>query len=711
MTKPLLSIGMIFKNDVRCLERCLKSLQPLREAVPSELVMADTGSGDGSREIAAKYADILFDFPWVNDFSAARNAVMDRASGTWYLSIDADEWLMGDLDELLHFIREESEAQAGFVVQHNYADRALSGGYMDTQVLRLLRMDTGLRFHGAIHESWSLSARKAKLLGSTLFHHDGYAFNSPVEAAEKYRRNLDLLAPLLEKDPDDCRRMLQCMESAHLLPGENMAYAKRGMDLAERLKKRRPSPPDWLMFGPAIYRQAVWAAHHAGQDTLAMQWLALGEAAFPNSPYIQIDFAYFKTLRAYQEGDYEGVPAPGNEYFRALEKYRAGGYSISQTAPSTLYAVSPLCQEQIILQRADSLYRLGRIDEMRKVLEQFQPEDCIPDNLQIYIQLLAAAYRKGQDVSYIARKLAPLAAQSASENGKQKKLRNVLFLTVDELFSSITTVPSYPAFAEVGGDLGRAAAILESCDLGFIGEKLNQVENWEELPIAALLHALEFGADFPLPNKPLRLEEMDRLAARLAQHKERFFPLVLDAADRVDMDDWQGLCWARGLVLAAVQTYPWAGQDQDEKQGMALARAFAKTEGAFLPMCYNTECLQEERLFVLPPLHRLGWYCVRAFEALEQGGAVEYVRLLRVGLDTCEGMKHMVEFLADHTAEVQQLMAPPELKALAEQVRAILARFAPDDPAVAALKQSEAYQKVAYLIEGMEPPVMGGQLQ
>lgn len=128
-------------------------------------------------------------------------------------------------------------------------------------------------------------------------------------------------------------------------------------------------------------------------------------------------------------------------------------------------------------------------------------------------------------------------------------------------------------------------------------------------------------------------------------------------------------------------------------------------------MCYNTECLQEERLFVLPPLHRLGWYCARAFEALEQGGAVEYVRLLRVGLDTCEGMKHMVEFLADHTAEVQQLMAPPELKALAEQVRAILARFAPDDPAVAALKQSEAYQKVAYLIEGMEPPVMGGQLQ
>ena len=42
---------------------------------------------------------------------------------------------------------------------------------------------------------------------------------------------------------------------------------------------------------------------------------------------------------------------------------------------------------------------------------------------------------------------------------------------------------------------------------------------------------------------------------------------------------------------------------------------------------------------------------------------------------------------------------PPELVELANQVRAIMARYDPNDPAVAALKQSEAYQKVAYLLE------------
>ena len=82
MPKPLLSIGMIVKDEIRCIEKCLKALQPLREAFPCELVIADTGSTDGTREVAERYADILFDFSWIDDFAAARNAVMDRCSGT-----------------------------------------------------------------------------------------------------------------------------------------------------------------------------------------------------------------------------------------------------------------------------------------------------------------------------------------------------------------------------------------------------------------------------------------------------------------------------------------------------------------------------------------------------------------------------------------------------------------------------------------------------
>ena len=63
MDKPTLSIGMIVKNEIRSIEKCLQALQPLRDAFPCELVIADTGSDDGTREVAARYADLLFDFP------------------------------------------------------------------------------------------------------------------------------------------------------------------------------------------------------------------------------------------------------------------------------------------------------------------------------------------------------------------------------------------------------------------------------------------------------------------------------------------------------------------------------------------------------------------------------------------------------------------------------------------------------------------------
>ena len=102
--KPVLSIGMIVKNEEKKLEKCLRAVEPLRQAIDCELLIADTGSVDGTRAIAEKYADKVIDFPWVNDFSAARNAVLEIASGKWYFWLDADEYLDPDFSQLLDFL-------------------------------------------------------------------------------------------------------------------------------------------------------------------------------------------------------------------------------------------------------------------------------------------------------------------------------------------------------------------------------------------------------------------------------------------------------------------------------------------------------------------------------------------------------------------------------------------------------------------------------
>lgn len=185
-TAPLLSIGMIFKNEARCIERCLQSLRPLRDAVPCELIMADTGATDGSRALAEQYADEVFDFPWIDDFAAARNAVMDRCRGKWYFSIDCDEWLDADLSELLAFLKSEKKPDYAFVVVRNYLSAELERGerFNDFNVMRLLRLSTGQRYVNSIHESW-VQKGDAFCLTHTILHHDGYLHADENEARKK----------------------------------------------------------------------------------------------------------------------------------------------------------------------------------------------------------------------------------------------------------------------------------------------------------------------------------------------------------------------------------------------------------------------------------------------------------------------------------------------------------------------------------------------
>ena len=104
----LLSVGIITKNEEKNLPNCLEGLKPLLMAIPSELIIVDTGSTDQTKEIARKYTSKVYDFKWINDFSAARNETLKHASGEWYMYLDADEWIE-DCRELIAFFSNKSE--------------------------------------------------------------------------------------------------------------------------------------------------------------------------------------------------------------------------------------------------------------------------------------------------------------------------------------------------------------------------------------------------------------------------------------------------------------------------------------------------------------------------------------------------------------------------------------------------------------------------
>ncbi|MBR6325358.1 MAG: glycosyltransferase family 2 protein [Lachnospiraceae bacterium] len=86
------SLCMIVKNEEAVLARCLDSVADLVE----EIVIVDTGSVDATKQIAARYGAKLYDFEWIDDFSAARNFAFSKCTQEYIYSADADEVLEGE---------------------------------------------------------------------------------------------------------------------------------------------------------------------------------------------------------------------------------------------------------------------------------------------------------------------------------------------------------------------------------------------------------------------------------------------------------------------------------------------------------------------------------------------------------------------------------------------------------------------------------------
>ena len=97
-----ISLCMIVKNEEKILARCLDTVADLVD----EIVIVDTGSADRTKEIAAGYTDRIFDFKWVDDFSAARNFAFSKASMDYIYSADADEVLSEENRDRFRLLKE-----------------------------------------------------------------------------------------------------------------------------------------------------------------------------------------------------------------------------------------------------------------------------------------------------------------------------------------------------------------------------------------------------------------------------------------------------------------------------------------------------------------------------------------------------------------------------------------------------------------------------
>lgn len=151
MTTLPISVCIIAKNEESHIEECLKRIKPYHY----EIVLADTGSTDRTLEIAAKYTDKIYHFDWCNDFSAAKNFCIARASHDWVLNIDCDEYLESIDEKNLSRLMEQHPQSAGrILIRNRITERGAAGDAIAYENVRVSRFVNRNYFHfvGAVHE-------------------------------------------------------------------------------------------------------------------------------------------------------------------------------------------------------------------------------------------------------------------------------------------------------------------------------------------------------------------------------------------------------------------------------------------------------------------------------------------------------------------------------------------------------------------------------
>jgi len=255
--RPVLSISMLVSNNRRdTIEKCMESLVPLMKAVPSELIIVDTGCTDGSVDIARKYADKVVQFTWCNDFSAARNAGLRECTGEWYLYLDDDEWFE-DVSELIAFFcgEERHRYDTLWYIQRNYSDFE-GKAYSDSYVGRCVRRTSQTRFCGKIHEWLEPLPQKIKQVNAYV-HHYGYVFKTEEDRKKHLERNLSLEEAAVRENPDDIRMCCQLVQEYR--SAERWEDAKRfAKETLQRTKYEKTNSfvQYMLITVPKIYMEA-----------------------------------------------------------------------------------------------------------------------------------------------------------------------------------------------------------------------------------------------------------------------------------------------------------------------------------------------------------------------------------------------------------------------------------------------------------------------
>ena len=144
-----LAVALIVRNEADTLADTLASVRPLAD----QIVVLDTGSTDATMAVARQCGAVVGQYPWNDDFAAARNECLKAVSGDWVLWLDAGERLDADSAAPLRaFVDRQADRQHVYTLMIELPPATPTSATEQLAQPRLMPSGMKLQFGGQVRE-------------------------------------------------------------------------------------------------------------------------------------------------------------------------------------------------------------------------------------------------------------------------------------------------------------------------------------------------------------------------------------------------------------------------------------------------------------------------------------------------------------------------------------------------------------------------------
>lgn len=608
------------KNEEKYFERCLVSLQPLRDAVESELIVVDTGSTDSTVEIAKHFTDKIHFHPWNNDFSAMRNITLSYAKGEWIYITDGDE-ILEVFQPLIDFLHSPKRNQYGAmaITGKNIVDLE-TGAYSSQVGFRLFKNDGYFHYEGAVHNQAVFKGETLAIPEVSVLHY-GYVANDKELMERKFLRTSAILHKELEKDPENIYywTQLSVTYAMHSDYTKAIEYAERAYSLLPEIRTHN------YMF---VLLQLILVYQHQNQYDKVAQFCR--ESLSIKEGYLDVYYYY-----AESQAMLDNYP----EAMRYFEKYLHLLEVREQQQERDVTVIEySLTFVQLVYYNMSRMAKRERLyDQALYYAEKITDEQYLGDNILTIIELYIATDKINEMYTYFKTRISDRHQAAFFEQlaKAMEKVEKSMKIAIAHIFSNINS------------EFGLLCGLIEEDHNGYISPDTQfAVEQLELVNIPVYCSDILFYLlkwDCPLTNLITNFKEVWLSCAfdYIAKHHEDLSEYLYTYLQKHD-DSRQFCDYKLNKTLAR---YALLLNKLDDEQYRNVFNKYLQEGINYLQTVYSTYVFDNEMVYELKNDEEVFLLYMYYAQINRKNNQNEYAKYLRMALAAFPAMNRGIQML------------------------------------------------------------------